>query len=448
MSELGEGNNTPQSESENKDKEVKKIKVRLSLFFDGTLNNRVNIDHRIKYEEQKAAGEDGDQIYQKYKGKDNSYEGDYTNVAIMEKLIDESEGYNETLSVYIEGPGTEDDKDDNTMGYAFGADGLIRTTGVRTKVEKGICEAVMKITAKVGDKKRVIELLTIDVFGFSRGAAGARNCIYEVLSSGKKPIKERLIEDEYIVNKVEVSFAGLYDTVSAYGWGVVFDSSDVSTLKLNAVANAKKVLQLAAANEYRKNFSLTDIMSVGKEKGLQVFLPGAHSDVGGGYRAPVNGKLCENGMPIYKSMSLNDVEEEKKRLIEIGWYKESEIAINSYPIYADIIEYVIEVTRANISNEYRKIPFNLMADKAKECGINFKSEIAEETVPGELKSVDGKIRQYVEVVGVQSKTGDWTHNEPWLVKLRHEYLHFSARYEIGHGPRFSDYKRVRKVYRG
>ena len=448
MSELGEGNNTPQSESENKDKEVKKIKVRLSLFFDGTLNNRVNIDHRIKYEEQKAAGEDGDQIYQKYKGKDNSYEGDYTNIAIMERLVKESEGYEETLSVYIEGPGTEDDKDDNTMGYAFGSNGLIRKTGVREKVESGIQKAVIKFNNEIPNKENVIDLLTIDVFGFSRGAAGARNCIHEVLGSGKKPLKERLIENKYKVNKVEVSFAGLYDTVSAYGWGVVFDSSDVSTLKLNAVANAKKVVQLAAANEYRKNFSLTDIMSAGKKKGLQLFLPGAHSDIGGGYRESVEGKFSEKGMPIYKSISMRDVENEKTRLIETGWYKESEIAINSYPIYADIVEHVIEVTRANISNEYRKIAFNLMADHVKESGISFKPKISKEAVPNTLTDVDGKIRQYIGKTGSQSKAADWLHNDPWLMKLRHDHLHFSARYEIGHGPRFSDYKRVRKVYRG
>lgn len=443
MSEIGEGNNPLQNATEEKDKEVEKIKVRLSMFFDGTLNNRVNIDHRIAYEKKATQGEEPgvDKIYKKYEGKDNSYEGDYTNVAIMERLVKKSDGYKETLSVYIEGPGTEDSKtDDMWQGSGLG----VGSNGVLAKVEKGIQNAVKKVSKSVPDKSIIIDLLTIDVFGFSRGAAGARNCIYEVLSTGKKPLRERLAEKEYKVSKVEVNFAGLYDTVSAHGLNVLLDKSDVPKLKLTAISNAKKVVQLAAADEYRKNFSLTDIMSAGKKNGLQLFLPGAHSDVGGGYRASGG----EAAMPIYKSVSMRDVENEKERLIETGWYKGSEIAIRSYPIYEDIEEHVIEVTRANISNEYRKIAFNLMAEHVKESGISFKPKITKETVPGTLADVDGKIRQYIGKVGGQSKAEDWAHNEPWLMTLRHEHLHFSARYKFGHGPRFNGGKRIRKVYRG
>jgi hypothetical protein len=366
----------------------------------------------------------------------------------MERLIKASEGYIETLSVYIEGAGTEDDKDDSLLGYALGVSmPLISKTGVRAKVEKGIYEAVDKINEKVGDKNKIIDLLTIDVFGFSRGAAGARNCIHEVLDTGKKPIKGRLVEKGYELNKVEISFAGLYDTVSACGLGVALDKSDVSKLKLNAVANAKKVVQLAAADEHRKNFSLTDIMSAGRNKGLQLFLPGVHSDIGGGYRAPNTGKPSED-QRIYRSVVKSDIEKEKRRLIESGWYKENEIAIKSYPIYEGIDTHMLEVTRAKISNEYRKIPFNLMAEHAKESGINFWPKIADEAVLGELTAVDGRIRQYIGKVGSQSKAEDWAHNEPWMVKLRHEHLHFSARLNIGHDPRFNGGKRVRKIYRG
>lgn len=443
MSQSNQPSFSPTSEAEKKEEKKEKIKVRVSLFFDGTLNNRINIDHRIAHEEKTRSGEGVDEVYKKYEGKDNSYEGDYTNVAIMERLIKESNGYDETLAVYTEGPGTEDNENDSTLGYALG----VSATGVRAKVERGIRKAVSKIIKKVPEKENIIDLLTIDVFGFSRGAAGARNCIHEVLSTGKKPLKERLIEKAYNVNKVEISFAGLYDTVSACGWGVALDKSDVSTLKLNAVANAKKVVQLAAADEYRKNFSLTDIMSAGRNKGIQLFLPGAHSDIGGGYRAPVANKPSEEQV-IYRSFVMNDVEKEKRRLIDTGWYKENEIAIVTYPVYEGIDEYVIKVTRARVSNEYRTIPFNLMAEYAKECGINFKPKITKEAVPTMLKTVDGKIRQYIGSAGGQSKAGDWTRNEPWLATLRHEHLHFSARYEIGHGPRFSGGKRVRKVYRG
>jgi hypothetical protein len=450
MSQFNQPSFNPTNETEKKEEKKEKIKVRLSIFFDGTLNNRVNIDHRIAYEKKTKTGEGIDEVYQKYDGKDkdNSYEGDYTNIAIMERLIKESNGYEVTLAVYTEGPGTEDHEDDSALGYALGIRG-VRDTGVRAKVERGIQKAVSKINKKVPGKENIIDLLTIDVFGFSRGAAGARNCIHEVLDTGKKPIKERLVEKGYNLNKVEVSFAGLYDTVSAHGWGVVFDRSDVSTLKLNAVANAKKVVQLAAADEHRKNFSLTDIMSVGKNKGIQLFLPGVHSDIGGGYRAPVAGKPSENQL-IYRSFFPKDVEHEKQRLIEEGWYREDEITILQYPSAqpSGLDECVIKVEREQVGNDYRKIPFNLMAEHAKKSGINFKTEISDEVVPDTLTAVDGRIRQYIGKVGSQSKAEDWAHNAPWLVTLRHEQLHFSARYAIGHGPRFNGGKRIRKVYRG
>lgn len=438
MSQVGESSFVPASEPEEKEEEIEKIKIRISLFFDGTLNNRINIDQRIADEQDP----DTNAIYKKYKGKSESYEGDYTNVARMEKYIYDSDGYDVTLSVYTEGPGTEDNKKDSLLGYALGVGG----TGVTEKVEKGICEAVDLVNEQVSDKKKIIEQLTLDVFGFSRGAAGARNCIYEVLSTGKKPIKDRITEKGYDIRKVEICFAGLYDTVSSHGLSF---TNDTSALKLNAVANAKRVVQFAAADEHRRNFSLTDINSAGKNKGLQLFLPGAHSDIGGGYRAPVAGKPSEH-QAIYRSFFENDIEKEKKRLIDAGWYRADEIEVIQLPSSgpAGLDNFIIEVKREQIGNKYRTIPFNLMADNAKECGISFRPKISCEAVPGTLKDVESKMRQYAAKAGNSSTSEDWARNEPWLVKLRHDHLHFSARLEFGHGPRISGGKRVRMLLHG
>lgn len=438
MSQVGESSFAPPSEVEEKEEEVKKVKVRISLFFDGTLNNRINIDQRI--EEENNPGTNA--IYQKYKGDDNSYEGDYTNVSKMEKYIDDAAGYDYTLSVYTEGPGTEDKKKDQLRGYAFGTG----DTGVTEKVKSGIKKAVERISKSVKSKSTVIELLTIDVFGFSRGAAGARNCIYEVLGTGKKPIKQRIQDEGYKLTKVEVCFAGLYDTVSSHGLSF---SNDVSALKLNAVANAKKVVQLAAADEHRKNFSLTDIMSAGKSNGLQLFLPGAHSDIGGGYRAPVAGKLSEDEKPIFQSLSLQTTEAEKKRLIDSGWYNDNELNIVAHALRGHRKRYVIEVTRASISNEYSKIPLHLMAKYAKESGITLKGKLSrDESVPAKLKSVESNIHQYVGSCGTRSSSGDWDKNDGWLKTLRHDHLHFSAYLSFAHGPRIEGGVRVRKIYHG
>ncbi|MXD86615.1 DUF2235 domain-containing protein, partial [Escherichia coli] len=52
---------------------------------------------------------------------------------------------------------------------------------------------------------------------------------------------------------------------------------------------AKKVFQITAMNEYRYNFSLNSIKGMWPE----LALPGAHSDIGGGYN-PVGSPLQEN----------------------------------------------------------------------------------------------------------------------------------------------------------
>lgn len=439
MSEFGEPSFVaPPAEVEKKEEEQKKVNVRISLFFDGTLNNRMNIDQRI--EDEKSPG--SNKIYQKYKKDDNSYEGDYTNVAKMERYIDDAEGYQVTLSSYTEGPGTQDKKGDALRGYAFGTG----KTGITKKVDKGIEDAVSRIEQSV-ESEYVIELLTIDVFGFSRGAAGARNCIYEVLNTGKKPIKSRIEDKGYDIKKVEVCFAGLYDTVASHG---IIYKNDTSDLNLTAISRAKKVIQLAAAEEHRKKFNLTVIKSAGK-KGYQFYLPGVHSDIGGGYRAPTPGKASEKDMGIFWTLNRQSAEQEKLRLIDSGWYRENEVEIIHIPPMdpSGFDEYIIEVTRQKILNHYSLIPLHIMARFAGEGGVKLHPEMnTVEKIPGHLSRVKQKLNEYVDRIERNSKAEDWFHNEAWLRDLRHDYLHFSARLSIAHAPRFNNYKRTRKDYYG
>jgi hypothetical protein len=62
--------------------------------------------------------------------------------------------------------------------------------------------------------------------------------------------------------------------------------NDVPELHLTFDSDPRvmKVVQLAAADEYRLNFSLTTIGSALRlNKGFELTLPSAHSDIGGGY---------------------------------------------------------------------------------------------------------------------------------------------------------------------
>ena len=89
---------------------------------------------------------------------------------------------------------------------------------------------------------------------------------------------------------------------------------------MNAVSKATFTLQIASSDEYRENFSLTDIQSTGK-KGLEFTLPGIHSDIGGSY---VDG-AAENSY-IYNG-SKSECEEMKEILVEEGWFVPGQLSV-------------------------------------------------------------------------------------------------------------------------
>ncbi|RKS25999.1 putative alpha/beta hydrolase family protein DUF2235 [Flavobacterium endophyticum] len=185
------------------------LELTFGVFIDGTLNNKTNTELRRKYRNGGVENLTDDQIsesvkrdeeaykklmkrgvpanpteYEQYligshrtymdkMGTDNSYSNDYTNVARMWKYCDKE------YRIYVEGMGTDDKQKDSQDGFAFGA-GL---TGVRAKVRKA-CEIMSN---KINEEKRkgnnrnkVLTKITIDAFGFSRGAASARNFVHEV----------------------------------------------------------------------------------------------------------------------------------------------------------------------------------------------------------------------------------------------------------------------------
>ena len=429
MTQLGEAVSPPEVDKpEEKEEEIKSVKIRISMFFDGTLNNKFNTEHRLS----------DDDIYKENKKTDNSYENDLTNVAIMEKYIADAAGYDNTLSCYIEGPGTINDEDDKFFGYALGTG----KSGVVKKVRKAIDESINKIKNSVKDTELIIEEISIDVFGFSRGAAGARYFIHEALDSGKKPIKEELISKGFKVKKIKIKFAGLYDTVSSHG---VIYSNDVSDLKLRSVFHADKVIQLAAAEEHRERFSLTTIDSAGFN-GRQIYLPGVHSDIGGSY---VDGSSEE--FIIYKSYSKKKAENEMDRLIDSGWYKKNEINLEvkkQKRHHTSITKAKLLVSKKNIGNKYSRIPLNIMGDFAGETGINLNGEFSSQCViPGDLSKAKQIIDKYISDEK-KSEPSDWSSNDEWHKELRSGYLHFSSKYSIGLNPRFNNNVRVRKLYHG
>ncbi|ABG57998.1 PAAR-like protein [Cytophaga hutchinsonii] len=374
-----------------------KIAIAISVFFDGTGNNKNNTEARLEYDKKMRRKPYNDKVwpYDATKAgyyeassnkKDDSYENDLSNVARLFKYYEEDTTHaaNRRGAVYVEGIGTIDYKSDNLFpGVALGEG----STGILAKVEKGCQQTAEKINA-INLKGKRITKLTIDVFGFSRGAAAARNFIYEINKPGKpaytgyyntgyavsgsyevaaepangalgKYLKKYGVEFEML----EIRFAGLFDTVSSHGTN---KSNDVADLRLNAVSHAKSSLHLVAADEHRENFPLIQIQSAGS-KGLTKYLPGAHSDIGGCYVDHAVERVDELIVGSEEVLQAG-----KKQLIEQGWYLDRELEMH------DIIG-KLSGTR-NLSNMYSFIALHVMRNHAsrKPVYLRFKEDLAKE----------------------------------------------------------------------
>ncbi|SHL25638.1 T6SS phospholipase effector Tle1-like catalytic domain-containing protein [Flavobacterium chilense] len=112
-------------------------------------------------------------------GTDNSYSNDYTNVARMWQCCEQKK-----YAIYVPGMGTDNLMRDSQDGFAFGSG----QTGIRARVRNACQQMADKVLEEINSNpKKEIKLtqITLDVFGFSRGAATARNLVYEVnLDSG------------------------------------------------------------------------------------------------------------------------------------------------------------------------------------------------------------------------------------------------------------------------
>lgn len=291
-----------------------------------------------------------------------------------------------------------------------------------------------------------IEKLHVDVFGFSRGAATARYAIHKILFDEGSTMQEQFEALGFEVHEVKVCFAGLFDTVSAHGLKF---SDDVEPLYLTAVRHADAVVQLVAADEYRKNFSLTDISSA-KENGLELYLPGAHSDVGGSYHesSDENFQLAA-GHPSF-------VKRDARQLIEEGWYvmtdSHRELIYREFYDPSGNVRATARANRSGITNAYCQIPLKLMAKYAREHQVPIKSDLeeeADEILVGhpELTELDQNIEKYC-----ATNFSQYDRCAPLLKVVRNRHLHMSATSETGLGPRYEgkglERRRTRQIHNG
>lgn len=213
---------------------------------------------------------------------------------------------------YITGIGTGNETDNTKpadesvlIGQAMG----LGKYGVEAKVVTAIeqlSQSLKGITnSRVYSESNIDGLSSIefDVFGFSRGAAAARHFVNLVID-GKRGVFAEIMAQACNANDVEmktgfnwnsdssvsIKFVGLFDTVAAM---VDLTKGDISPHNNNNGGvrlwldpdRVKRVVHLTAhrKTEYRRNFSLNRINSA--EHFHEYVVPGAHSDIGGGYHS-------------------------------------------------------------------------------------------------------------------------------------------------------------------
>ncbi|GAA4152180.1 hypothetical protein GCM10022217_06750 [Chryseobacterium ginsenosidimutans] len=424
------------------DKPVNTIDVDLNLFFDGTQNNKSNTE----------AGTDSPSS----NGSD-SYANDFSNVARGYDAINSSA--DKQVAVYIEGIGTVDGRRDtmkwfadypNNVGSPLGQG----DRGVEAKVTKGCLTGTESLAKKFKGKE--IDTLRINVYGFSRGATAARHFVHVATSTKRAVLDEdtgkyvvyaakwfeQSVEDEQnkrnnqqnvevsyedrnhtflqsygffgaclLKNKIKVkkvvfNFIGLYDTVASFGMNhkgfkvgpISVIDTDAEQLGLNAVRQANFTLQIASDDEYRENFSLTDINSTGI-KGLEFKLPGVHSDIGGSYKDG-----AEEKANVFKG-TLEDCKKMKEILEEEGWFSPGQLEIfeidKSIFGYSYSTKYELRGTR-KLSNHYDKIPLKQMFHYSKQFDVQYVESLVKDN---EITNPDVK-NAYGQLLGYMNQCND------------------------------------------
>lgn len=242
------------------------VTLEIGVFFDGTLNNLYNVKSRAL--------------------PDQSYQNALSNPALLYERYKDGPEYNEPnacggvdrmfRSIYVEGAGSSRNQPDDSKGYIFG----MGPTGIEARVVYGFRQVLDEIGLAGGPP--AIKKVVLDVFGFSRGAATARyfvNCIRNrmvmYVMGGGDSVTEYLPRDL----DVEIRFLGIFDTVAAFGIANNGINAPVNIhLKTEQVTG--RIYHLTAGEEYRDNFRLNRNIPGG---GDTLELPGAHSDIGGGY---------------------------------------------------------------------------------------------------------------------------------------------------------------------
>jgi hypothetical protein len=407
--------------------------LEIGFFFDGTLNNLANAEGR---------GE-------------GSYADAPSNVALLSRLYSTATGTGDDGSerhrrpVYVEGIGTISGRPDDVVDAALGTG----NTGVSARVHWA-CQQLAR-AARARDYAEII----VDAFGFSRGSAAARYFVNCVNRGSFEPVRTGFLTDDepvplgrVVLPSCYVRFLGIFDSVAAIGTPEDGgDPSDANNADVNVHlhdGSAEAVYHLIAGDEHRRNFALNSILDANGRPptgGQERALPGAHSDVGGGYRGTGETLQCVRPSAGYYDTRAK-AERARDRLLRDfeafrQWAVREQYASNSeFYLGYDLLEDQGPASLASVRYSYfgaavwrrpniraglEKIALELMHAEARRHSVPFATipSNSRYAVPSDLSSVRSTI------------TSGGTLSREQLALVHSRYVHRSAHYGAESGSR-------------
>lgn len=441
------------------------VHLTIGIFLDGTLNNASNVElfkRRVERECLAPLREDPERLEECRERlrllMGESYANAPTNIFKLWRLYRERDRVERGLrkvhfAIYQPGVGTETGQPDSLISMATG----MGETGILDQIEKASEEIVSQIEGLAGSGE--VKQFTFDIFGFSRGAAAARHMANDLLR-GKEGVFFGKLSERGMPWKGEarIRFMGLFDTVP----GVVnlkqFDlhagDDRYGPIQLYLdPGQIEEVVHLTATDERRENFSLVSVAD--KDKRLprnfkEISMPGAHSDIGGGYsELQVEEVLLHPPISIKGSqaswhrstMEWDHLVQMREEILAEGWIGEHSLKIpggespglwiredrSEHPAPDGSVELSLRMKR-HIRGDYSLVALRLMHDLARDARVplDFISERNDQfALSDHLKSVFGQICEQVANGRTQIKLDSQQSN-----LLQQRYVHYSDHYNL------------------
>ncbi|UQC69458.1 type VI secretion system tube protein Hcp [Lelliottia sp. AC1] len=451
--------------------EIRHIILTLGVFFDGTGNNAVNTQNMLAActaAHFELSDPDAEIILARTAEEKmgisgtsaTSYIGGYTNIHWLNTLyktdipIDTGQVQ---AAIYVEGIGTEAGKPDSMLGLTLG----VADTGVIAKTDlavKQIAGAINRFFDEIGKVVSLPSLkvteLRFDIFGFSRGAAAARHFANRIQDKDRviaNAIRYGMGEVNYVGAPAgKTRFIGIFDTVAAIGTPQNgLNPHTANTGEVNIMLRpgvAEKVFHITAQNECRFNFALNSVQPAWPE----LALPGAHSDIGGGYLPVVRenifltrpeGETVPLNTPPHKSRAY------RHAVAQLSVLEASAVVaplIRTNDISADVWEdermpahhiegmqkrafAALTMKQRLVKNDWSKVVLRVMLDAAQEAGVVFENipdDNDDLSLTSELLELSGKTI----MMGKRTRVGITPplFNQQEIDLIAQDYIHCSA----------------------